>query len=241
MAKNEILVWGDGEPVTITITACKGKHPIAPPVEVPEVVDEKSEAEELPPVETNDETSDEVKDIVDDEKPVINETQKPTVIEEEYKDPSILPIIVPRYHGPGCSMEIGILEKHHSKCRCSIHISINYDKVISIYRFKKLDNEFRHPVDDKAGSFEFIGRMSFKTCGANEPNEQVVTYETPVNDDDDADRVSETSLDQVVVKAEDVPEAGQNEVQNYESPPSVQEPEPNVPVRPKEQVRIVNK
>ncbi|KAG5872275.1 hypothetical protein JTB14_029937 [Gonioctena quinquepunctata] len=58
-----------------------------------------------------------------------------------------LPYLSSRYHGPGCAMEISVLEKHDEKCR-----------------FKKSKNPRRDPVDDRSGSYDVIGRIMFKTC-----------------------------------------------------------------------------
>ncbi|KAJ8926682.1 hypothetical protein NQ314_020925 [Rhamnusium bicolor] len=65
-----------------------------------------------------------------------------------------LPILIPRYHGPGCAMEVNVLEKHDNHCS-----------------YKKMKNPERNPTDDRTGSYEVIGRLVFKTCqqGTNMP------------------------------------------------------------------------
>ncbi|CAH0551841.1 unnamed protein product [Brassicogethes aeneus] len=121
--KKQCIKVEDEEPLVITITSCKGKHANA--IENPHVKKETPFKDDNPPVFIE---------------PEIN-TKTSTIAAK------ILPVITPRYHGPGCSMEIAILEKHEHGCR-----------------FKKLSNELR-TSDDRSGSFEYIGRLAYKTCG----------------------------------------------------------------------------
>lgn len=64
-----------------------------------------------------------------------------------------LPVLPHRFHGPGCAMEIDILEKHDGKCR-----------------FRKKANADRNPTEDRIGSYEAIGRIVFRTCQDSSPD-----------------------------------------------------------------------
>ncbi|KAJ8924199.1 hypothetical protein NQ315_006990 [Exocentrus adspersus] len=63
-----------------------------------------------------------------------------------------LPMLASRYHGPGCAMEVEVLEKHDVNCR-----------------YRKSKNPKRNPADDRSGSYEVIGRLKFKTCHPTPP------------------------------------------------------------------------
>lgn len=58
-----------------------------------------------------------------------------------------LPVLTERHHGPGCAMEIAVLERHGGTCP-----------------YKKTDSKNRHTGDDRVGSYDCIGRLVFRTC-----------------------------------------------------------------------------
>lgn len=57
-----------------------------------------------------------------------------------------LPLLPPRYHGPGCAMEVAVLEKHEQNCP-----------------YKKANTQGRSS-DDTAADYEYISRVVLKTC-----------------------------------------------------------------------------
>ncbi|XP_050517439.1 uncharacterized protein LOC126892050 [Diabrotica virgifera virgifera] len=97
-------------------------------------------------------------DIFSDESTIKNESKTASIPEEKCKNVSVnapstaalqLPHLIPRYHGPGCALEVCVLEKHDFSCK-----------------YKKLENEneTRNVLDDKVGSYDVIGRIKYKTC-----------------------------------------------------------------------------
>ncbi|XP_044263194.1 uncharacterized protein LOC123010394 [Tribolium madens] len=66
----------------------------------------------------------------------------------------VLPLLVERHHGPGCAMEISVLEKHEDSCL-----------------YKKQPAHGRK-LEDRVGSYECIGRIVFRTCANDEVSDQ---------------------------------------------------------------------
>lgn len=60
---------------------------------------------------------------------------------------NVLPVLPPRQHGPGCAVEIALLEKHSEHCK-----------------HRKLDNPARNPTDDTFGSYFVVGRVTYQMC-----------------------------------------------------------------------------
>ncbi|EFA07368.2 hypothetical protein TcasGA2_TC016343 [Tribolium castaneum] len=121
--------------IVITITGCKGschkKHDSA--------VEEKHHQPEL--VESK---------LADSESVVTTDTLGGTSDEPKF----VLPLLVGRHHGPGCAMEINVLEKHDDSC---------------LYKKQPVPGR---SLEDRVGSYECIGRIVFRTCATEEASEK---------------------------------------------------------------------
>lgn len=79
----------------------------------------------------------------DSSEPTLQDKTKP---EKGHQKVYKLPLVLERHHGPGCAMEISVLEKHEASCM-----------------YKKEESDGRN-IEDRVGSYECIGRMVFRTC-----------------------------------------------------------------------------
>ncbi|XP_057672239.1 uncharacterized protein LOC130903892 [Diorhabda carinulata] len=166
------------KPIVIIVTTCKNKHVCKQSIDlgVPsENIETKTESKTTSHVRStnNVETikvDESFSDINVDH--IFYDTSSKEVIHEELKhtkDISInapsttslqLPVILPRYHGPGCALEICVLEKHKVNCN-----------------WKKSKNENRNPVDDRIGSYDVIGRIKYRTCALSAKENKTVKSE----------------------------------------------------------------